>query len=310
MKFIKPTRLRKGDVIGLVAPSSPEKTTGRVEKGVRYLEKCGYRVIVGAHIEDRNGYLAGSDADRAADLNAMFANKNIKAVMCTRGGYGAARILPLLDWAMIKRNPKIFVGFSDGTALNLALLAKANLVSFTGALPGVDLWKEKINAFTEEHFWRAITSPKPLPSFVVRKNTHHSPLITHHSRSVLLGGNLALVTSLIGTKYFPKINNAAWFLEDVTEEPYRIDRMLNQLLLAGVFKNASGVVFGKFRHCESSDRKSQTIDDVIADFAERVKCPVFSGIDYGHVEKKLTLPIGISVQIDRRKIRLLESATV
>ncbi|HZV13568.1 MAG TPA: LD-carboxypeptidase, partial [Candidatus Kapabacteria bacterium] len=159
---IKPLRLIPGDCIGIVAPASPERECGRVERGVRYLEKLGYRVMIGKHVEKRNGYLAGTDAQRAADINKMFADKRVKAIFSTRGGYGTPRILPLLDYKLIARNPKIFVGFSDITALNLALLEKAKLISFNGALPGVDFWKDEINPFTEEYFWRVLTSPEPL----------------------------------------------------------------------------------------------------------------------------------------------------
>ncbi len=303
-EFIPPARLKRGDVIGIVAPSSPEKFSGRVQKGVEYLESLGYRVRIGRHVEERNGYLAGSDEQRADDLNTMFADRSVAAIFCTRGGYGSARILPLLDWSVIRRNPKIFVGFSDGTALNLALLAKARLISFTGAVPGVDFWKEKIDPFTEEHFWRMISgSSAPLrvacdlPRGVATEGT-------------LVGGNLAMTVSLLGTPYLPNVRQPLWLLEDVTEEPYRIDRMLNQLTNAGMFRKAAGIAFGEFAHCEPKDVQSQTVDDVINDLRGHVECPVVTALPYGHIERKLTLPIGVRARIAKGSLSLLERGVV
>lgn len=297
MKPRVPAPLRNGDRIGIVAPSSPEKSRGRAALGARFLKSKGFDVVFGAHINDRNGYLAGSDEARAEDLNRMFADKSVDAVMCTRGGFGSTRILAMLDWPMIRRNPKLFVGFSDGTALNCALLAKANLVSFTGALPGVDLWKPEIDPFTLRSFMDAVTARAPL-SAACQALSSRTPL-----RGTLVGGNLAMVSALAGTPYLPQVQRAVWALEDVTEEPYRIDRMLTQLLLAGVLKNAAGIVFGQFAHCEPSDPRSPFVGEVLKEFASRVACPVYTGLQYGHVERKLTLPIGGAVQLARGRLR-------
>jgi muramoyltetrapeptide carboxypeptidase len=297
----KPERLRRGDCIGIVAPASPERSAGRVERGVRYLEKLGYRVIMGKHIEKRNGYLAGTDAQRAEDINKMFADKRVKAIFSTRGGYGTPRILPLLDYKLIARNPKIFVGFSDITAINLALLEKAKLVSFNGALPGVDFWKDDINPFTEDYFWRVLTSPEPLGKLSNDNRISLKKLHGGNAEGLVVGGNLCMSASLMGTPYFPRVKNMLLVLEDVTEEPYRVDRMLCQLKNAGVFARAKGIVFGEFAHCEPENKESQTVEEVMQEYAANLKLPTLGGLPYGHIAKKFTLPIGVKVKINATK---------
>jgi muramoyltetrapeptide carboxypeptidase len=276
-----------GDTIGIVSPASPERTAGRVARGAAYLRALGYRVVMGKHVGKRNGYLAGSDEERAADMNVMIANPSVRAIMCTRGGYGSTRILSLLDYDGIKRDPKIFVGFSDTTAVNLALLAKADLVSFNGAIPGVDLWREPVEKFTEASFWQMMRG----------EPTTGTAAATVIMTGRLVGGTLTLVASLIGTPFLPRVRKPIWVFEDVSEEPYRIDRMLQQCSNAGLFKNAAGVVFGAFTHCVSTHKGTQSVNDVIDEFSQRHSIPVVRDIPFGHVRRKLTLPIGARVSV-------------
>ncbi len=299
MEVLKPKRLRQGDVIGLVAPASRPSTDEKVEKGVQYLERLGYRVKVGRHVYDLHGYLAGRDEDRAADFNEMIHDKNVKAIFTVRGGYGTPRILGLLDYRALARNPKIIVGYSDITGLQLALLRKIGLVTFSGPMIGVEMWNE-IDSFTEESFWRQITSAKKIGRL---KNPEHEPvsfLRRGKAHGQLLGGNLSLTVNLMGTPFMPKTLGSILVLEDVDEEPHRIDRMLAQLLNGGILRGLSGLVFGKFIECTASDPDDPnlTLEQVQHDYMEKIKCPVFAGLQYGHIPKKLTIPIGLQAVLE------------
>ena len=175
MKLRKPSPLPKKGTIGIVAPASPQRDNSRLERGVRYLEQLGYQVRLGDNVHQvHGGYLAGTDEERAADINSMFTDNNIDAIFCSRGGYGSARLLHLIDYAAVRKNPKVFVGFSDITALQNALLTKSGLVTFSGALPSVDM-ADTIDAETEEWFWRAITSTAPLGSLPTKHKLTLSP---------------------------------------------------------------------------------------------------------------------------------------
>jgi muramoyltetrapeptide carboxypeptidase len=305
MKIVKPHSLRRGDVIGICAPASAPSTDDAIDKGIRYLEHLGYRIELGKNVYRRRGYLAGTDDQRASDVNTLFANPNIKAVFTVRGGYGSHRILPLLNYSTIKRNPKIFVGYSDITALQLAFFTKTGLITFSGPMVASEM-SAGLRGNEEELFWRTLTSHKPLPPIDARRSfsTKHS---SRKNRSVgrLLGGNLSLVAALVGTPYFRAMSKLILLLEEIDERPYRIDRLLQQIKLAGVLKKINGVVLGKFIGCEPQKGKSsltleQVLDETFSDF----RYPVLSSIHYGHVKRSLTLPLGVRVQVDARSGRL------
>mgnify|MGYP001770736331 CR=1 FL=1 len=308
---IKPPRLRRGDLIGIVSPSSPVAEAQRIERGVRYLESLGYRVIVGEHVGSTFGYLAGTDEERAADLHAMFANKNVRAIVCVRGGYGTTRLLSLIDYRLIARNPKILVGFSDVTALQLALWRKCRLVTFHGPMAAVEM-ANTMHPYTEEMFWRCITSSKALGELHLPEQPIVLSTASRAATGRLLGGNLSLVVSLLGTSYAPVFDRAVLFLEEIAEEPYRVDRMLTHLRNASAFNDAVAMLFGDFTDCVPSDtsKPSFRIDDVLQEVAREFGKPALARVPFGHVPRKLTLPIGIRVRIDTRRpsIALLESA--
>jgi muramoyltetrapeptide carboxypeptidase len=303
---IKPPRLRKGDLIGLVSPASTPTPPEKIEGGVRYLEAQGYRVVVGAHASREHGYLAGTDGERAADLNAMIRDSRVKAIFALRGGYGSGRLLDQVDYGTLRREPKIICGFSDITALQLAIFRKCGLVTFSGPMPAVE-FREKPEPYTEENFWPLITSTR-------RRQLANPPDVPVRSlgsgkaEGILLGGNLALVCSMMGTKFCPSFRDAVLVLEDVDEAPYRLDRMLTQI------RNAqpalAAVVFGQFTHCEPKKQPSLAADEVLRDFAERSRLPTLANLQYGHVPKKLTIPLGLRVRInaDRGRIDLLDAA--
>ncbi|MGH7598115.1 MAG: S66 peptidase family protein [bacterium] len=310
-KLLKPPRLRSGDLIGVVAPASPMKHD-RLDNGIRYLENLGYRVKLGKHVYDETGYLAGRDAARADDINRMFRDPKVKAIFCVRGGYGTPRLLPLLDYRAIKASPKIFVGYSDITSIQLAMLRHAGLITFSGPMVAAEMAKG-INPFTEENFWRILTHPKPFGDLVRPAENHYLAIAPGRASGPLLGGCLSLVASLIGSPHFPDVKDSIFFVEEIGEAPYRIDRFLTQLREAGIFKRINGFVLGQMTDCvPADDEPSQTIDDLMRDFIKPLKIPALAGLDYGHVDVKYTLPFGVRAELrvgrGQSRLRIVESA--
>ena len=308
---LKPPRLQKGDLIGVISPASAPTSSEKIEKGVRYLESLGYRVAVGKHAAIVNGYLAGTDEERAADLNGFLNDRNVRAIFSVRGGYGTPRLLRLVDYRAVKRDPKILVGYSDLTALQLALFRKTGLVTFSGPMVGVEMW-EKIDPYTEEHFWRVVTSPTKIG---VLSNPPEEPtkaLRPGKATGRLLGGNLALLASLLATPYAPGLRRSLLVLEEIDEAPHRVDRMMTQLLNAGILENICGLVLAKFTDCVPQDASKPhfTTEQVLSQFAERLRVPVLSNLQYGHVPKKLTIPIGLKTRLNATKgiLEVLENA--
>jgi muramoyltetrapeptide carboxypeptidase len=294
MKRIRPPALRKGDVIGICAPASPPLRNGDLAKGIAYLEGLGYRVEPGPHLLKRDGYLAGSDRERASDLNRLFRDRRVRAVIALRGGYGTMRILPMVDYAAVRRDPKIFVGYSDLTALQMALWTKCGLVTFAGPMVAAAMARG-LRGEAEETFWRMITSrrpfgPLPTPATVVRAGS---------ASGTLLGGNLSVISHLAGTPYLPPTNNSILFFEDIGERPYRVDRMLRQLRLAGMFGAARGVVLGRFTDCVAEKGKpSLGLRRIFSDAFGDLGVPVVGGVRHGHVAGSLTLPVGLRVTLE------------
>ena len=310
MTTIKPPRLRKGDLIGLIAPASTPSNEEKIVKGVEYLERLGYQVKLGKYIRNVHGFLAGTDEDRASDINEMVRDKNVKAIFSIRGGYGTPRLLQLINYHALKQNPKIIVGYSDLTALQLAIFRKVGLVTFSGPMTGVDLWKV-IDPYTEEQFWRLLTSNKKVGSL---ENPLEEPVIILRqgkARGRLLGGNLSLLVSLLGTPFQPALRGSILVLEDVDEAPHRVDRMLAHLLNAGVLRGLAALVFGKFSDCKPRDPEEPylKIDEIQEEYTAKIKCPVITNFQYGHIPKKLTLPLGLQTTLDtkHKRIEVLES---
>jgi muramoyltetrapeptide carboxypeptidase len=305
MIAIKPPRLRPGDLIGLVSPASTPTPEAKIQGSVRYLEKLGYRVKVGSNASKVFGYLAGTDHERAADFNAMIRDPEVKAIFALRGGYGTPRILPAIDYRALRKQPKIISGFSDITALQLAIYKKCGLVTFSGPMPAVEFWQEP-NAYTEENFWRLLTSKVAIGRI---ENPGGDELKVHREgkgSGVLLGGNLALVVSTLGTPFMPSLRGAVLVLEEVGEYPYRVDRMFAQLRNAGVLKNVAAMLLGQFTECEPKDRKQPhlTIQQVLNDYAHMGNGAVLGNVMYGHIPKKLTIPFGVTATIDTKKLQI------
>jgi len=313
MRIVKPSRLKKGDTIGIISPASALSDLFKIEKGASYLESLGYKVKIGKNAGNSHGYLAGKDEERLQDLHEMFGDKSVKAIICSRGGYGTPRLVDKIDYKLIARHPKIFVGYSDITALQLAIFEKTGLVTFAGPMLAVDFF-DSISPFTEEMFWQLITSNKKFGKIELPENEKIFSVVKGIAKGRLIGGNLATLASLAGSKYMPDMKNKILILEEIGEAPYRVDRLLNQLRLIGVFNKISGLILGAFTDCIESDpeKKTLTTGEVIADYVDNLKVPVVYNFSHGHIKNNITIPFGISVKLNATKgnIEITESAVV
>lgn len=311
MQVLKPARLKKGDIIGLISPASSPDDLSKVEESTKYLEKLGYKVKIGKNVGKFNGYLAGNDDERLEDLHSMFSDKSVKAIMCLRGGYGAFRLLDRINYKMIQKNPKIFVGYSEITALQNAIFSKTGMITFAGPMPAVD-FINNISPYTEEWFWKVVTSNKKIGKV---KNPENSkiPFINKGTAiGRILGGNLAVLSTMIGTDFFPVMKDKILLLEDIDEKPYKIDRMLNQLRLAKVFKSLKGVILGRFVECYEQDpnKKTLSLGEIIEHYFKSLKIPTIYTFPHGHIKDFITIPIGIRVGLNATKgtVEFLENA--
>ena len=311
MTSLKPPRLRKGDLIGIISPASPPSSKEKIDKGVQYLERLGYHVKVGRYVLSQHGYLAGPDEERARDLNEMLADRKVKAIFAIRGGYGTPRLLHLVNYGAIRSNPKIIVGYSDLTALQLAVYRKTGLVTFSGPMVGVEMWNS-MDPFTEEHFWRIITSSSRIGLLPNPPDEQTTVLNKGSATGRLLGGNLSLLVSVFGTPYVPDLRKSLLILEDVDEAPHRIDRMFTQLSHSGTLKHISGMILGKFTDCVPSDpsKPHLTVEQVLDGVLKTVSCPTITNFPYGHIPRKLTIPFGVRARLSVRtgSVEVLEGA--
>jgi len=304
--MIKPKKLKLGDTIGLVAPGSPA-TEKKVDKACKKLKELGFNVELGKSCYSRYGYLAGRDELRAEDLNSMFRNTEVDGIICLRGGYGTIRILELLDYNLIRANPKVFVGYSDITAIHIAINQISNLVTFHGPMAASDLAGD-ISKFSLESLFNLILGEEFDGSI---KNPIED-LITIHggvAEGQIIGGNLSLIASTIGTPYEIDTKGKILFIEEIGEEPYRIDRMLNQLKLSNKLQEAEGIILGNFSNCIPEDPDmSLTLEEVIDDLIKPLNKPTIYNLQAGHCEPKITIPFGVKVRLDadRKEIVVLE----
>ncbi len=302
MRLIKPKKLSKESVIGIISPASSPDDNSDIEKGIKYLEGLGYRVEVGKNVGKNNGYLAGSDRERVDDLHRMFKNKNVKAIICIRGGYGASRLLDLIDYKLIRNNPKIFVGYSEITSLQMAFLQKAGLITFAGPMLASNLSK-KLSDFTEDFFWRTLTSNKKLGRIKLQAGAKLPGINKGSVAGRIVGGNLAVFAALFGTEYLPDLKNKILILEDIGELPYKVDRLMNQLRLSKVFKKINGLILGRFVDCYNHDpsKKTLTLGEVMDGYLHNLNIPIIYTFPHGHIDDTVTIPIGINVKINATK---------
>lgn len=305
-----PHRIELGDTIGIVAPASAASAR-QVETAAYHVSGMGLVPRMGRHVSDTDGYLAGTDADRAADLNAMFADDDVRAIFAVRGGWGMARILPLLDWDMIRAKPKLMIGYSDITAFHLALAQQAGYPSIHAANAASSWQKESWDSL-----WRlAFTGEMPVLGGIENEpkggaGPQGRTIRGGVARGRLLGGNLTILSTLMGTPWLPDFDGAILFLEDVDEAEYRIDRMLRQLELAGLLGGLSGVVFGRCSSCANNDADygGFTLDQLMDQYLAPLGIPAFVGANIGHIRNQLSMPSGgmVEMDADARTIRLLQ----
>ncbi|MDG5751934.1 LD-carboxypeptidase [Qipengyuania sp. XHP0211] len=305
----KAPRLRVGDTVGLVAPASALTLPWELDRAQHWIRGMGLVPKLGQHVREQNGYLAGTDAQRAEDYMAMVADPDVRGIFAVRGGWGGARILPLLDWDAIRANPKLLIGYSDTTALHLAIAARAGFPTIHGP-NAASRWERE----SWESLWRlAFAADTPMLGGVEveQASGRAGRTITGGTaRGRLLGGNLTILSTLMGTPWLPRFDGAVLFLEDVNEDVYRVDRMLQQLRLAGILGKLSGIVFGQCTRCEpeTQEQSGFTLDDILDHHLGALGIPAFTGANTGHVTNQLAMPHGAEVELDAdsRTLRLVE----
>lgn len=297
-----PVPLAKGDWVGLVSPSSALNDEFDLQLAQEVMQALGFKVKTGAHYAERRGHLAGTDAGRAADINAMFSDPEVKAVIATRGGSGAARLLPLLDYEAIRRNPKALLGFSDITALHNAIHAQTGLVTFHGP-NGAGSWNRfNVDQFERVFFKRELMQYRNVQDAgdeLVQRRNRTVTITGGKARGELVGGNLSVLVALAGSPYLPDFAGKILFLEDVSEAPYRIDRMLTTLKLMGVLDRIAGLVFGECTDCDPGDGYgSLTLSQILDDHLKPLKIPAYRGAMIGHIRQQFIVPVGGMVEMD------------
>ena len=298
--LIYPPLLKTGDTIAIVAPASPPDKPKVIEAAIQRLKKYGFTIKPGKFLRERDGYLAGSDEERAADINAAFADPGVQGVFCLRGGYGSCRILPLLDYAAIRANPKAFLGYSDITAMHLAILVKSGLVTFHGSNassafePANLKWCEKM-----------LMGIGPSDVLFQRDRVHKSvkTVVPGRVRGKLIGGNFTCLLRLIGTPWQPDFRGAILFLEDTGEKAYRIDGMFTHLRLAGLLEQIGGLVLGQFDY-DADKREQARIAEVLPREAKRLGVPCVTGAPIGHFPSQVIVPQGVAAELDATAGRL------
>jgi len=299
-KVIKPKGLKRGGCIGILSPASPPNSK-KLKQGIRFLENCGFRIKMFYPFK-RTGYFSGTDDERAEQFNKAFHDDEVDAIICSRGGYGSMRILDKIDYKNIIKNPKLLIGFSDITALHLAIYNKCQLASIHGPMVSYG-FDEKRDKMTIESFWLAV-SAKDNYSLSYPEDKYKWKTMRHgKATGILIGGNLTLISMLIGTEYLPDFKNKILFIEDLDERPYKIDRMLTHLRLAGKLDNLRGIIIGEMVNCANlkGGEPSFKLQQVFEDCFRNYDFPVISNFPSGHGRKNLTLPFSVRVEIDTRK---------
>jgi muramoyltetrapeptide carboxypeptidase len=305
----KPRALKRGDVIGIAAPASLPADLDAIDRGIRTLEQRGFEVRRMRPRFERRGFFAGSDAVRIEEMNSLLRDPEVRAIIAVRGGYGTLRLLPHLDYEAARDHPKLLIGYSDITALQFALLSRAGVPSLSGPMVAVE-WNDP-DAPSEELFW-TLTTGGGLGDLVHPSGEPLRAMRPGQVEGTLIGGNLSLITRLIGSPYLPDLDGAILFIEEVGEEPYRIDGMLAQLRLSGILDRIGGLVIGGLTEWEPDhDRPTLSLDEVLSDYVDLLDIPVATGLLYGHFPVKNTMPIGIRARLEvdtnRATLSLLEA---
>ncbi|MGN1402245.1 MAG: LD-carboxypeptidase [Bacillus sp. (in: firmicutes)] len=301
MKLIKPRKLEIGDTVGVVAPASPPDLD-RMKEGILFLKELGLKVELADHLANGKGYLGGTDLERCADLHNMFLNPEVKGIFCACGGYGTARIAASLDYGLIGRNPKIFWGYSDISFLHTSIRQKTGLVTFHGPMLSSDVGKEEWSPLSAAYF-RQLFHPGPV---VYDESVSAVEAPTKgYVKARMTGGNLCLIVTTLGTEFEVDTTDKILFIEDVNEEPRNIDRMLNQLKMAGKLKNIKGLVIGDFNNCNPEHpEKSFSLEEVLNEYISFIDVPTLKGLKIGHCSPNIGIPLGTEAILDTDSKRL------
>ncbi len=293
-------KLSKGDTIGIINPAfkNPDDVYNKYSKMIEIINNMGYKIKFGKTFTLQNGYLAGTDEERAEDLNEMFRDESVKAIVCMRGGYGASRMVDLVDYALIKDNPKVICGFSDITVLLNAIYKKTEIPTIHG-LVSLYIGSKVCDDFSLNDFWKVLTE-KQKGRVLKNPNDLCKTLIPGKTTGKLVGGNLSLIATMVGSEYEVDFTDKIVFIEEVTEEPYQIDRYLSSIRLRGMLEKAKGFVFGYFSECEPSEGRkgTQTYVDIIKDYVGKLGKPTIYDFACGHSFPFINLPIGTLVTLD------------
>lgn len=294
MNIIKPEKIKNGETICIIAPSG-NVDKDKILNSAEYFKSLGYKVKFGKNVFNQDRYLAGKDEERISDLEEAFNDKDVNAIICARGGYGALRIVEKINYNIIRNNPKIFCGYSDITALSLMILKRTGLVTYSSPMPKGDFQPEQIDEFTQKHFWLALKNE--LNEITAEElKTYKDGSAT----GILWGGNLSTIVSLCGLDFIPD-KKFIFFTEDLNEPVYKIDRCFRQLLNIEKFrKNIAGIVLGDFLDIEYP----QQLDELFDEIARELNIPVYGGYKITHGKSKLTIPIGINAHLNNGKINL------
>jgi len=311
---ILPRRLKKGDLIGLVTPGSPV-TKEQLEGAVSKLESLGFRTTYNESVLSEYGYFAGKDQERADELMEMFTRKDIDGIWCVRGGYGSIRILDLLDYDLIRANPKVFIGYSDITAIINAIYEQSGLVTFHGPV-GIS----SFNRFSIRSIEKVLMEPKDNYKYPYRreKDTKDNPEFDRYTitggvtEGILVGGNISVLDSMIGSKFEVDFKDKIVFLEDIEEKTYRIDKMVYHLLSGSNLREAKGIVMGAMGDCNINDEPRLSLKTALEDLLKPLGIPVAYGISFGHISRMIAIPAGIRARFDadKCKLELLEAAVI
>ncbi|MFA6075911.1 MAG: LD-carboxypeptidase [Negativicutes bacterium] len=310
--MIKPKRLISGDTIGIL-PSSSSAREWELQAGVNRLRSLGFNVKFSEHCQEKyaHGYLAATDIERVNDVNKMFADETIDAFMCLRGGYGAHRIADKIDWQLLTNRPRLLIGYSDVTLLHLAIAKECNMVSVQGPMLTSEFAKD-IDEFTLDLFLKLVMRPEAFGVLPIPAHENVETLVSGMAEGPLIGGNLSLLVAALGTKYDFDTAGKIFVLEDVGEEPYRVDRMLSQLKLAGKFDNVAAIILGDFNNCEVFDKPSLTIHQVAEEIIKPFNKPTIYNFQTGHCMPMISLPFGVAARLDADScsLSLLEAVAV
>ena len=303
--LVKPPKLQRGDTVGIIAPASPPNRHD-LQQGIVYLEKLGLRVKVGQNVDKEYGYLAGNDDERVADIHSMFADQEIKAIFSARGGYGTGRIADKIDYQLIQQNPKIFWGYSDLTFLHTAIRQNSNLVTFHGPMVASEMGKISWDSLSDQFVQQLFNTDSIV--YDERIAPIETP-ITGYCKGRIVGGNLCLLATTIGTAFEIDTKDKILLIEDIHEEPRAIDRLLNQLLMTGKLSELKGLIIGDFPECNPSNRQGTlSLEEVLQHYVTIINKPTLKGIKIGHCSPHVSIPLGTMAILDAsRKTLTIES---